>query len=97
MKEWDKAAVDANTLARAQYLLEAYKEACAPKSALVVAATRRGWHIYTDYPEFHSSLTPENSVDILRVDVSPPIPFGKEDGEPFHFDAAGCLIRRAYD
>ena len=64
--------------------------ACATTADLRAAATARGWEVV---PDTARGIAPfDNAAEVLWVDVSPSLPFAKWDGDPFGFDAQGCLL-----
>ena len=95
LKLWDTRGVLEAQGATHAFLNDLSLGACTTADAVRAAAHARDWPVANASPEW--CLSSDRPVaSWLRVEPSPPLPFAKDNGWHFAFDAAGCRVAWTY-
>lgn len=99
---WDTRGVNRFLTAYSGFLRNAAETSCVQKSSIIEIANRNGWRVddnihdwrldFGQSQEYVDEL--EEDSNSVRIYIKPAMPFSKEPGVVFRFNAEGCLENR---
>lgn len=95
LTRWDQTGVLEFQTAYGSFLRDLTQEKCTTLEAVMAVAQARGWAVESAGAP-NAIFTSNGAVSWAVVHVQPGMPFSKEPGVRFAFDAQGCSVAWSY-
>lgn len=93
LKAGDEAGIAKWNMARLIMLEDAASRGCLTQQNLIDAATAQGWtYRQVGLEEDWLYHGYDNPAALLNIDTRPGLPFDKQPGDIYGFDAEGCML-----